>query len=234
MIDKPVMIVTGTRKSIGKYLAKYYTENGFQVIGCSRGRIDFEYNNYQHYNFDISNESSVKKMFAEIRKKYGRLDVLINNAGITSMNYVLLTPLEELQNIIKTNVVGTFLCCREAVKVMKKNDFGRIINVSSVHIPFAMAGTSCYGASKAWVEQFSKVLSREVFQFGITVNLLSLSIVRDTGMAGKLTEEMKRKILERTISKTELDIKDIYHGIDFYISPNSSLITNQNLYIGGV
>ena len=96
MIDQPVMIVTGTRKSIGKYLAKYYTENGFQVIGCSRERIDFEYNNYQHYNFDISNESSVKKMFAEIRKKYGRLDVLINNAGITSMNYVLLTPLEEL------------------------------------------------------------------------------------------------------------------------------------------
>ena len=107
MIDKPVMIITGTSKGIGKNLAKYYLENGFIVIGCSRGDMDIQLNNYQHYCLDVSNESLVKKMFKEIRKKYGRLDVLINNAGISSENHVLLTPLKKAQDSLDTNFIGT-------------------------------------------------------------------------------------------------------------------------------
>ena len=138
MFDKPVMIITGTRKSIGKYLAEYYANKEFQVVGCSRGDIDFELDNYQHYCLDVSDESSVKKMFTEIRKNYGRLDVLINNAGIASMNHVLLTPLKEVHDILNTNFVGTFLCCREAVKLMKRNKSGRIVNISSIHVPWPL------------------------------------------------------------------------------------------------
>ena len=110
-------------------------------------------------------------MFAEIRKKYGRLDVIINNAGIASYTHALLTSLKELQNVLDTNFVGTFLCCREAVKLMKRNKYGRVINISSIHVPLATIGTSIYGATKASIEQFSRVLAQEVFQFGITINL---------------------------------------------------------------
>ena len=90
MNEKQVIIITGTRKGIGKYLAEYYVEKGFQVIGCSRTTIDYELENYQHYCLDVAEEGEVKQMFAEINKTYKRLDVLINNAGISSMNHILL------------------------------------------------------------------------------------------------------------------------------------------------
>ena len=234
MIDQPVMIITGTRKGIGKNLAEYYTQNGFIVIGCSRGNIDFELNNFQHYCLDVSDESLVKNMFKEIRKKYGRLDVLINNAGVASENHVLLTPLKEVHDSLNTNFIGTFIFCRESVKLMKMNQHGRIINISSIHVPLALAGTSIYSGSKAAIEQFSRVLAREVFQFGITINILSLSVVKDTGMEIALTEEIKRKILNQTISKDQLNIYDIIHAVNFFIDEKSKMVSNQILCLGGV
>ena len=234
MIDQPLMIITGTRKGIGKNLAEYYTQNGFIVIGCSRGNIDFELNNYEHYCLDVSDESLVKKMFKEIRKKCGRLDVLINNAGVSSENHVLLTPLKEAHDSLNTNFIGTFIFCRESVKLMKMNQHGRIINISSIHVPLALAGTSIYSSSKAAIEQFSRVLAREVFQFGITINILSLSVVKDTGMEIALKEKIKRKILNQTISKDQLNIYDVIHALNFFINEKSKMVSNQILCLGGV
>ena len=232
MIDKPVMIITGTRKGIGKYLAEYYIQNGFSVIGCSRDNVDFELTKYQHYCLDVSDELLVKKMIKEIRKKYGRLDVLINNAGVASKNHVLLTPLKEAHDSLNTNFIGTFIFCRESIKLMKNNNYGRIINISSIHVPLALAGTSIYSGSKAAIEQFSRVLAREVFQFGITINILSLSVVKDTGMEITLTEEIKRKILNQTISKDQLNIYDVIHAVNFFIDEKSKMVSNQMLCLG--
>ena len=171
-------------------------------------------------------------MFREVRKKYGRLDVLINNAGISSENHVLLTPLKKAQDSLNTNFIGTFIFCRESVKLMKINQYGRIINISSIHVPLASVGTSIYGASKAAIEQFSGVLAREVFQFGITINILSLSVVKDTGMEIALTEEIKRKILNQTISKDQLNIYDVIHAVNFFIDEKSKMVSNQMLCLG--
>lgn len=226
------MIITGTRKGIGRYLAEHYTQNGFIVIGCSRDNVNFELNNYQHYCLDVSDESLVKKMFKEVRKKYGRLDVLINNAGVASKNHVLLTPLKEAHDSLNTNFIGTFIFCRESIKLMKNNNYGRIINISSIHVPLALTGTSLYSGSKAAIEQFSRVLAREVFQFGITINILSLSVVKDTGMEITLTEEIKRKILNQTISKDQLDIYDVIHAVNFFIDEKSKMVSNQMICLG--
>ena len=234
MIDKPVMIITGTSKGIGRYLAEYYIDNGFIVVGCSRSDMDIQLSNYQHYCLDICNESLVKKMFREVRKKYGRLDVLINNAGISSENHVLLTPLKKAQDSLDTNFIGTFIFCRESVKLMKINQYGRIINISSIHVPLASVGTSIYGASKAAIEQFSGVLAREVFQFGITTNILSLSVVKDTGMEHALAQKIKEKILDQTISKEQIDIHDVINSVNFLIDEKSKMVCNQILYLGGV
>ena len=234
MIDQPVMIITGTRKGIGKNLAEYYTQNGFIVIGCSRGNIDFELNNYEHYCLDVSDESLVKKMFKDIRKNFGRIDFLKNNAGVASENHFLLTPLKEAHDSLSTNFIGTFIFCRESVKLMKMNQHGRIINISSIHVPLALAGTSIYSSSKAAIEQFSRVLAREVFQFGITINILSLSVVKDTGMEIALKEKIKRKILNQTISKDQLNIYDVIHALNFFINEKSKMVSNQILCLGGV
>lgn len=234
MHEKPVMIITGTRTSIGRLLAEHYVTQGFQVIGCSRHEIDFDLENYNHFFLDVSDELSVKKMFSEIRKTYGRLDVLINNAGVTSSNYVFLTSIKEVDAALSTNVAGSILFCREAIKLMKNNNFGRIINMSSIQVSIASEGTSLYGATKAAIEQFSKVLSREVFSFGISVNTLSLSAVENTSMEKDLTKEARKKLLDQTVSKSLISISDVTNALDFFMSTKSKVVTNQVLYIGGI
>ena len=111
---KLIVLITGTRKGIGRYLAEYYASLGYHVIGCSRNETNYSNVNYQHFCLDVSDEKEVKKMFSKIRKTYGSLDILINNAGIASMNHILLTDLDTVHKINNTNVVGVFLFCREA------------------------------------------------------------------------------------------------------------------------
>jgi len=121
MNNPPSMLITGTSKGIGKYLVEYYISKGFNVIGCSRREVDNDTKNYQHFCLDVTGGNKIKTLFREIRKKYGHLDMLINNAGIASMNHALLTPQKTVTKILNTNVVGTFLFCREEAKLMNKN-----------------------------------------------------------------------------------------------------------------
>tara|TARA_B000000460_G_scaffold210966_1_gene158808 strand:- start:2940 stop:3638 length:699 start_codon:yes stop_codon:yes gene_type:complete len=232
MNKKPVIAITGTRTGIGRHLAAFYLSKGFHVMGCSRNETDFRYDNYHHFKIDISDETSVQNMFKTIRKEFGYLDVLINNAGTTSMNYAVLTPLKEVKKVFDTNFFGTFLCCREAVKIMQRKKFGRIINFSSIHTQLGIHGTSIYGASKSAIEQFSLILAKEVLQFGISVNIISLSVVEDSGMAENLSDEIKKEILKGSVSKTPLKIKDILDVINSLIDDRSKMATGQNISLG--
>jgi 3-oxoacyl-[acyl-carrier protein] reductase len=229
-----VVLITGTRKGIGRYLAEYYVNAGFQVIGCSRADVDYSFENYRHFRLDIKDEPAVKKMFQTIRKNYGHIDVLINNAGISTKNYALLTSVLELNKVMDTNFVGAVIFCREAIKLMKKICFGRIINISSIHVQLGMEGTSLYGSSKASLEHYSNVLAKEIFQYGITVNTLSLSIVEGTGMNDSLSDHIKFEILNSTISKSILSSNDITNALNFFISKSSKMVTAQNLCLGGI
>ena len=234
MIDQPVMIITGTRKGIGKYLAEYYTQNGFIVIGCSRDNIDFELNNYQHYCLDISDELLVKKMFKEIRKKYGRLDVLINNAGVNyALSPILLVPFESALQTVKINLLGPFLFIREAVRIMKKNSFGRIINFGSMAIKHEVKGEAIYTASKAAVVSFTRVLAKEVYNYGITCNVISPSAV-DTDLMKNVNSDALKEVLSRNAITDVGNLEDINNIIDFLIKPESYAITGQTVFLGGV
>ena len=102
----PITLITGTRKGIGKYLAQYYLENGHHVVGCSRHEADWSQDGYEHFVADVSNEENVKKIFKHLRKKFGCLHHLINNAGVAAMNHSLLTPMTTVQKILSTK------CCR--------------------------------------------------------------------------------------------------------------------------
>ena len=172
-------------------------------------------------------------MFSEIGKAYKHLDVLINNAGQAVMNYAVLTPLKTVKDIMETNFIGAFLCCREAIKLMQKSRSGRIVNLSSISVPMGPAGTSIYSASKAAVEQFSKVLAKEVAAFGITVNTLCLSLVKDGGMAGQIDDKAIRQLVDQGgLSKSWLSLEDITHAIDALIS-KEKIETGQVLNVGG-
>ena len=234
MTDKPVMVITGTRKGIGRYLAEYYTGSEFKVIGCSRDDIDFELENYQHFCLDVSDESSVKKMFTEIRKKYGHLDILINNAGVNyALSPVLLVPYESALKTVEVNLLGTFLMSREAIKMMMKKSFGRIINFGSMAIKHEVRGEAIYTASKAAIVSFTRVVSKEIYNYGITCNVISPSAI-DTDLMKNINIDALEEVLSRNAIPDAGKFEDIINTIDWLIKSKSNAITGQNIFLGGV
>ena len=233
MINKPVMLITGTRKGIGKYLAEYYSKNLYQVIGCSRGLIDYKLDNYQHFCLDISEESSVKKMFTEIRKKYGRLDVLINNAGVNyAHSPLLLVPYESALKTVEVNLLGTFLLSREAAKIMKKKSFGRIVNLGSMAVKHEVKGEAIYTASKAAIVSLTRVMAKEISSYGITCNTVSPAAI-DTDFIKKINNNALNEVLSRNAIPNMGSLNEVSNTIDWLINTESSAITGQSIYLGG-
>ena len=182
---------------------------------------------------DVTDEKKVKELFLHIRKNYDRLDVLINNAGIASMNHVMLTPSETVNKIFETNFTGTFLFCREAAKLMSKNKSGRIINFSSVAADLAIEGEAIYAASKSAVETFTKILSKELSAFGITANTIGLTPVK-TDLIKNVPVVKINNLLEKLTVKRFAEFTDISNVTDFFIREESNFITGQNINLGGV
>lgn len=230
---KPVMLITGTRKGIGKELVFYYVDKGYRVVGCSRGPAEFELENYTHFEADVSDEKAVGAIFTYLRKTHGGLDVLINNAGIASMNHVLLTPMNTVKRIFDTNVLGTFLFCREAAKLMQRRKSGRIVNFATVATPLLLEGEAIYAASKAAVVNLTQILARELASFNITVNAVGPTPVK-TDLIKSVPEEKMNALLDRQGIKRYGEFCDITNVIDFFIQPESDFITGQVIYLGGV
>ena len=177
-MKKKVILITGTRKGIGKYLAEYYLEKQFIVIGCSRGESTILNEHYKHYCLNVIDEPQVKKLFSEIQRDFGSLNILINNAGIASMNHSLLTSIDTVKKILETNVIGMFLFSREAAKLMRKTNDGRIVNFSTVAVPLKLEGEAVYAASKAAINTLTQILAIEFAPFGITVNAIGPTPVK--------------------------------------------------------
>lgn len=233
MNEKQVILITGTKKGIGRFLVEHYTSLGHQVIGCSRSKIRYTIDNYQHFSLDVSDEMKVKKMFSHIRKMYGRLDVLINNAGIASMNHSLLTRVDTVHKILNTNVVGTFLCSREAAKLMQKNKFGRIINLVTVAVPLRLEGEAIYASSKAAVISLTQIMARELGGLGITVNAVGPTPVK-TDLIRSVPQEKLDNLIHRLAINRLCEFDDISNVVDFYIAKKSSYITGQTIFLGGI
>ena len=232
-MDNPVTLITGTRKGIGKYLAEHYVGSGHRVLGCSRKEVDWKLDGYVHYLADVTDERAVKSIFAGLRRDFGRLDHLINNAGIASMNHSLLTPLSVVRDLFDTNVAGTFLFCREAAKLMKSRGFGRIVNMTTVAVPLKLEGESAYVASKAAVLALTQVLAREFAEYGITVNAVGPVPIETDLIHGVPKDKIDRLIARQAIQRLGR-FEDVANVIDFFFKRKSEFITGQNIYLGGV
>ena len=228
-----VMLITGTSKGIGRFLAEHYASVGYNVVGCARSESDLNTPSYRHYIADVSDEPAVKRIFAGIRSEFGRLDVLVNNAGIASMNHALLTPASTWRRIFDTNALGTFLFCREAGKMMQRARYGRIVNFTSVATPLKLAGEAAYAASKAAIESMTRVLSEEFGEFGVTVNAVGPPPI-DTALIRSVPQEKLDAIVARQAIKRFGTFEDVRNVIDFFIAPESDFVTGQTLYLGGV
>ena len=231
--ERPVALITGTRKGIGRHLAEHLADRGYMVVGCRREMPDWSIGNYEHVLADIAEENDVKRLFAHIQKQYRRLDVAINNAGIASMNHALLIPIATFDRLFAVNVRGTFLVCREAAKVMRARRFGRIVNFTTIAAPLALEGESIYAASKAAVENLTRVLSRELASFGITVNAVGPSPI-ETDLIRGVPKDALQKLLDRLAIRRFGTFADVANVVDFFINPGSDYVTGQILYLGGV
>jgi 3-oxoacyl-[acyl-carrier protein] reductase len=233
MSDGPVILITGTRKGIGRHLALHYLGRGYRVVGCSRQPSDLEAEGYWHHGIDVGDEAAVRRMLSEVRRRLGGLHALINNAGVASMNHVLLTPTETVRRVLETNVTGTFLLCREASRLLRSSPHARIVNLSTVAVPLRLEGEAVYAASKAAVEMLTRVLARELAPLGITCNAVGPTPIETDLIQGVPREKIDRLVAAQAIPRLGRP-EDVANVIDFFLRPESDFVTGQVLYLGGV
>lgn len=227
------IVITGTSRGIGLSLVKRYIEQGHFIIGCSRSESEFKHANYQHFVVDLTNEKEINNFALAVKKQYGEVDVLINNAGIASMNHFMLTPLEAAKKVMNTNFFAPFIVTRSFINALKKSNHPRIINFSTVAVPFNLDGELAYVASKAAVESMTKILAKELASFNITVNAIGPTPVK-TFLTANVPPDKIQNLLNRQAIKRFGEFEDIGNVIDFYIKESSDFITGQIIYLGGV
>jgi 3-oxoacyl-[acyl-carrier protein] reductase len=231
--ETPVVLITGTRRGIGRQLADHFLGMGASVEGCSRQPADWSASGYTHHTLDVADEAEVRRMVADIRKRHDRLDVTVNNAAMAAMNLSLLTPGTSVDKIMSINFRGTFLVSRESAKVMKRHNYGRIINMTSAATQLRIPGEAIYASSKAAIEMFTRTFAAEVAALGITCNAVSPGLV-ETSMTKGVPEPAKKALLERLALGREATFEDVANAVEFFASPRSSYITGQVLHLGGV
>ncbi|UCE38203.1 MAG: 3-oxoacyl-ACP reductase FabG [Thermoplasmata archaeon] len=204
MLKDKVILVTGGSRGIGRATALLLAENGAKVIvNYNKSEKDAEevvtlINEKEgeaiKIKADVSNENEVKEMFSQIRNRFGKIDILINNAGIVQNNLLLMTKTEEFDRIVDTNCKGVFLCMRFAAKMMMKKRSGKIINISSIVGRYGNSGQVVYSGSKAFIIGLTKSAAKELGMYGITVNAVAPGLI-ETDMIKGLKEEIIQNLL---------------------------------------
>ncbi len=191
-MTKPVALVTGASRGIGRAIALELAQAGMTVAvnyarspEAAQSVVAQMEGNGAIFGADVSQADQVQQLFADVLEKFGRLDVLVNNAGITRDGLLMRMKDEDWQQVIDLNLTGVFLCTRAATKLMLKQRSGRIINISSTSGVLGNAGQANYAAAKAGVIGFTKAVARELSSRGITVNAVAPGFI-DTDMTKDL------------------------------------------------
>lgn len=230
---KRIAIVTGTRKGLGQFLARQLLDAGWWVAGCSRRKAEWSHDNYRHFELDVSDESAVAAMVRAVAKEQGRIDALLNNAGLASMNHLLLSPAETARKLWETNFLGSFLLLRETAKIMTRQKSGRIVNFSTVAVALDLEGEALYAASKAAVESLTRVAARELGSSHITVNAVAPTPVL-TDLIRSVPEEKINALIRRQAIQRLGKPEDVWNVVEFFLRPESEFVTGQVVCLGGV
>jgi len=228
-----VIVITGTSKGIGKAIANYYLEQNHTVLGCSRGECFINHPNYRHFSLEVSNEKAVVSMIRAAKREFGKIDLLINNAGMASMNHLITTSVQSVEKLFNTNFLGTFLFIREVSKVMMKHKKGQIVNFSTIATPLKLEGEAIYAASKAAVENLTQTASKELAPFNITVNAIGPTPIQ-TDLIKAVPKNKIEELLNKQTIKRFGTFEDIINVIEFFTDDKSHFITGQIVYLGGV
>ena len=228
-----VMIITGSRKGIGRAMAEHYLAQGWRVAGCSRDESDLKHTCYRHWQLDVADERAVVSMVREIAKMWGGVDCLLNNAGIAAMNHCLTTPMQTVSSVFATNLQGSFLFLREAGKLMIRKKSGRIVNFTTVAVPLNLEGEAVYAASKAAVEALTRIAAKELGFSGVTVNAVGPTPI-PTDLIKTVPKQKIERLIEQQAIRRSGEVGDVLNVVDFFLDEKSGFITGQVIYLGGI
>ena len=235
MSDMKTALVTGASRGIGKAIAEKLKEDNYKVIGTSTsdsGVDTLNSNGIEGYLLDLNSKDSIDNFWSQLESDNKTISVLVNNAGITRDNIILRMSDEEWSDIMNVHLYGTFQLSKRALKMMLKNKWGRILNISSASASIGNRGQSNYAAAKAGVEAFTKSLAKEVGKRDITINAVAPGFI-STDMTknnkGVNADYLVKEIPLGRFGKPE----EVASLIRFICSDGASYITGQTIHING-
>ena len=242
MEEKKVVFVTGASRGIGKEVALKYAENGYNVIinyasdktDVESLKKEFEEKNVETIieKADVTNSNQIEELVKKAIEKFGKIDVLVNNAGITKDNLLMRMSEEEFDKVIEVNLKGTYIVTKAVTKYMMKKRNGSIINLSSVVGVAGNAGQTNYSASKAGIIGFTKSVAKELASRNIRANAVAPGFI-ETDMTAVLPDAVKENIHNQIPLKRMGTAKEVANLIYFLGSEESSYITGQVINIDG-
>lgn len=241
VLENKVTLVTGASRGIGKAIAIEFGKCGAIVVGTATSEQGKESINEYFAKegikgtgavLDVCSEESINDCFELIKKEYGGVEILVNNAGITRDTLLMRMKLEDWESVYKTNLRSVFLLSKACLRPMIKAKYGRIINISSVVGITGNPGQTNYATTKAGMFGFTKSLAREVANRGITVNCVAPGFI-DTDMTEELSEEQKQQICSSIPTGRLGEPSEVAKITRFLASPDASYITGQTLHVNG-
>jgi len=240
-MTKPVALVTGAQRGIGAAIARKLGKAGFALAVAARsaeplkafaGELAAEGIEAEAFPCDVSDAAQVDAMFKAIQEKFGRLDAVVNNAGITRDGLLMRMKEEDWDAVLDINLKSTFLVSKAALRMILKSSQGRIVNISSVVGVTGNPGQCNYAASKAGMIGFTKAMAREYAGKGLCVNAVAPGFI-ESDMTGHLNEAQKTAALTAIPMGRMGTGDEIAEAVSFLVSPSAAYITGQVLCVDG-
>ena len=237
-----VALITGATRGIGKQIALTLAKEGYDIaINYRKENEDLENTKKELAEIgvevlavqgDVSNYEDCERFVKQVIEKFGHIDVLVNNAGITRDSLLIRMKEEDFKQVVDTNLGGTFNVTKNVISYMMKAHSGRLINISSVVGVAGNAGQTNYSASKAGIIGFTKSLAKEVASRNILVNAIAPGFI-ETDMTGVLKEEIRNEIAKNIPVKRMGSAQEVAKVVKFLASEDSSYITGQVINVDG-
>lgn len=241
MSGKNVLII-GASGGLGKHLTLGLANTGFNLalhynenrenLNKTLSEIKSSNLKLKTYKADITIENEIEEMIKNVKHDFGSIDVLINNAGLSLNGMSWKLEIDDWNKVISVNLTGPFLCTKHVLPLMRENNWGRIIYMSSVVSQIGVPGTAAYAATKAGLSGLCKTISKEVIKSSITANVISLGYF-EAGLLYQIPEDIRNQIRD-SIPKREFgNPNDVVECILYLCSENSGYISGQTINING-